>query len=190
MSVLAPGLRSIGIDDGPLVRGRRADVLVVGAIYRGGTWFDGLLTTRVRQDGWNATERLIAMLGDNKFSPQLRYAILDGIALGGFNVIDLDRLHAATGLKILVPMRRPPDLAAMRRALEHLPRPAARWRLIERAGAIVPIGRLHCQLRGMQPAEAEQLLALTCTRSHLPEPLRAAHLIAGGLTTGISGRRA
>ncbi len=184
------GVRSIGIDDGPFTRGRRSDVLVVGAVYKGGTWFDGLLTTRVRQDGFNATARLVAMLAASKFKPQLRYAILDGIALGGFNVIDLDRLHAETGLKILVPMRKRPDLAAMRRALTPLSRPEARWRLIQAAGEIHRVAGLYCQLRGMDPDEAGELLELTCTRSKLPEPLRAAHLIAGGLVRGESGRRA
>jgi len=184
------GVRSIGIDDGPFTRGQRADVLVVGAIYKGGTWFDGLLTTRVRQDGWNATDRLVAMLTASKFHPQLRYAILDGVALGGFNVVDLDRLYARTGLKILVPMRKQPDLAAMRRALSGLSRPEARWRRIQAAGEIHRVAGLYCQLRGMDADEAGALLALTCTRSKLPEPLRAAHLIAGGLVRGQSGRRA
>jgi endonuclease V-like protein UPF0215 family len=42
----------------------------------------------------------------------------------------------------------------------------------------------------MEVNEAQQLLKLTCTRSHIPEALRAAHLIAGGLVKGQSGRRA
>lgn len=124
---IKPGIRSIGIDDGPFDRTRKADVLVAGAVYRGGTWFDGLLTCRVRRDGRNATDRLVAMLTGSKFSDQLRYAFLDGIALGGFNILDLDRLHAETGLGLLVIMRRRPDLPAMRRALARLGRSEQRW---------------------------------------------------------------
>lgn len=188
--MLKNGVRSIGIDDGPFERNRRRDVLVAGAVYRGGTLFDGLLTTRVRQDGWNATERLITMLKNSKFLPQLHYALLDGIALGGFNIVDLDRFHEETGLKTIVVVRKRPDLAAVRAALRHLSKPEKRWALIERGGSFFPIGRLHCQLRGISPREAAELLDLTCTRSHVPEPLRAAHLIAGGLIRGESGRRA
>jgi uncharacterized protein len=178
------------VDDGPFDRARRGSVLVCGVVYRGGTWFDGLLTTRVQRDGWNATERLLAALHASKFLPQLRYLLLGGVALGGFNLLDLDRLHAQSGLKLLVCMRRPPDLAAMRRALQHLPRPRARWRLVEAAGPIHRLGRLWCQLRGMDAEEAGALLELTCTRALLPEPLRVAHLVAGGLVRGQSGRRA
>ncbi len=184
------GVRSIGIDDGPFLRDGKGDVLVVGAIFKGGTWFDGLLSTRVRKDGWNATDRLIDMLCQSKFINQLHYIILDGIALGGFNVVNLDSLQRETGLKIMVPMRKVPNLKAMKRAVRNLSRWESRWNMIISAGEIYPVGEIYCQLRGMDVAEASELLQLTCTRSNLPEPLRAAHLIAGGLVTGQSGRRA
>ena len=64
------GVRTIGIDDGPFARSGRGDVLVAGAIYRGGSVFDGLLTTTVRKDGWNATDKILAMLLESKFLPQ------------------------------------------------------------------------------------------------------------------------
>ena len=188
--MMKQGVRTIGIDDGPFARSGRGNVLVAGAVYRGGSIFDGLLTTTVRKDGWNATDRLLSMLLESKFLPQLHYIMLDGIAFGGFNIIDVDRLHRETDLKILVCVRRKPNLQAVRSALQHLSRPEKRWQLIEAAGKIRPIANLYCQLKGMEMDEAKQLLKLTCTRSHIPEPLRAAHLIAGGLVTGQSGRRA
>jgi hypothetical protein len=184
------GVRTIGIDDGPFKRSGRGDVLVVGAVYRGGSVFDGLLTTTVRKDGWNATDKLLSMLMESKFLPQLHYIILDGIAFGGFNIVDIDRLHLETGLKVLVTIRRKPDLEAVKKALSHLTHPEKRWQLIRSAGEFYPINKLHCQLKGMDLGEAKQLLKLTCTRSHIPEALRAAHLIAGGLVRGQSGRRA
>jgi endonuclease V-like protein UPF0215 family len=187
---MKPGVRTIGIDDGPFDRAGRGDVLVAGVVYRGGSTFDGLLTTRVRKDGWNATDRLVEMLDGSKFLRQLHYLMLDGIALGGFNIVDIGRLHRETGLKVLAVMRRKPDLVAIRRALGRVSSPERRWRLLAAAGPILPIGRLHCQLAGLDGDEAARLLTLTCTRSLLPEPLRAAHLIAGGLVTGQSGRRA
>ena len=184
------GVRIVGIDDGPFARGTRGDVVVVGAVYRGGRDFDGLLVTRVRADGRNATERLAAMLLGSKFLPQLHYAMLDGIALGGFNVVDVPLLAARTGLKVLVVVRRRPDMAAVRRALARTARAEARFATMPRAGEIHAVGGLHCQLVGLDVDEARELLALTCTRAKIPEPLRAAHLIAGAIATGQSGRRA
>jgi uncharacterized protein len=188
--MVRPGVHIVGIDDGPFDRARRGDVVVAGAVYRGGEMFEGLLVTRVRKDGFNATDRLCAMLEGSKFLPHLRYAMLDGIALGGFNVVDVPLLAARTGLRVLVVVRRRPDLAAVRRALSRTTRPEARWATMLRAGEIHAVGGLHCQLAGLELAEAAELLALTCTRAHVPEPLRAAHLIAGAIATGQSGRRA
>lgn len=188
--MLKKGIRTVGIDDGPFDRNRKGNVLVVGAVYRGGEMFDGLITTRVRKDGWNATERVIEMLKRSKFLPQLHYAVLDGIAFGGFNIVDLERFHEETGLKTVVVNRCRPDLPAVKRAIDRLSHPEERWRILRKGGEFHPIGFLWCQLRGLSREEAGELLALTCTRSKIPEPLRAAHLIAGGLVRGESGRRA
>ena len=188
--MIKPGIRSIGIDDGPFDREGRGNVLVAGAIYQGGTLFDGLLTTVVRKDGWNATSRVCSMILDSKFWKQLHYIILDGIAFGGFNLVDIERLHETTRLKVLVVVRRHPDMNAVGRAIHKLSNPAKRLDILEKAGEIHKIGKLYCQMKGMGENEAQELLKLTCTRSNVPEPVRAAHLIAGGLTRGQSGRRA
>lgn len=188
--MIKPGIRSIGIDDGPFRRESRGNVIVAGAVYQGGSCFDGLLTTTIRKDGWNATERVSRMITGSKFWQQLHYILLDGIALGGFNLIDIERLHTDTGLKILVVIRRRPNLVAIEKAIQNLTLPERRMEILQRAGEIQKIGRLYCQLKGMGRGEAEELLKLTCTRSLIPEPLRAAHLITGGLIRGQSGKRA
>jgi hypothetical protein len=187
----APEVRIVGVDDGPFDRARRGDVLVVGAIYRGGLFLDGMVATRVRRDGRNATAKLVRMIRGSRYLPQLHYVMLDGIALGGFNVVDIHALGRETGLPVLVVIRHEPDLAAVLLALQRLPAWEARWRLIERAGEVEPMGRgLFVQRSGLDAEEAEALLALSCTRAKIPEPLRAAHIIAGALVTGEGGRRA
>lgn len=186
-----PQVRIVGVDDGPFDRARRGRVLVVGAIYRGGLFLDGMVATRIRRDGRNATAKLAATLRGSRYAPQLHYVMLNGIALGGFNVVDIHRLHEDTGLPVLVVVRHEPDMAAVKAALARLPGWEARWRMIERAGEIEPMARgLFVQRAGLDADEAEALLELSCTRANVPEPLRAAHIIAGALVTGEGGRRA
>lgn len=205
-----PWSRVIGIDDGPVGPGWRRDALVVGAVYRGGERFEGLASTRVRRDGTNATRRLIDMILGSKFHRQLHALMLDGIALGGLNVFDLDRLADALERPVVVVMRRRPDLPAMEAALGKVPGSAAKIARLRRAGHIhgVPVryrrgadgagatdgggshGELFCQLRGIDVGGATDLLSATCTASKIPEPIRAAHLIAAGIVLGQSGRRA
>jgi endonuclease V-like protein UPF0215 family len=181
---------AVGFDDAPFTPDHRGDVLVVGAVHAGGR-LDGVLATRVRRDGTNATDRLIACLSASRFRPQLQLILLQGIAFAGFNVVDVRRLHAATGLPVLVATRRRPNFDAIRRALlEKVPGGARKWRLIEAAGPMEPVGGIHVQRVGIDKDAAEPLVAAWQIHGKLPEPLRTAHLIAGGVVGGESRHRA
>ena len=180
----------VGFDDAPFDRSHRGDVLVVGAVFAGNR-LDGVISTKVRRDGANAAERLIDCLTGSKYFDQLQAILLQGIAFAGFNVVDLQRLHQATGLPVLVIARYRPDLQAIRKALlEQVPGGARKWRLIEAAGPMEPMAALYVQRCGITPENAARLLAGLQQNSQLPEPLRVAHMIAGGVTTGESRHRA
>ncbi len=181
---------AVGFDDAPFQRSHRGDVLVVGAVHAGQR-LDGVLTTRVRRDGANATDRLIALLDCSRFRPQLQVILLQGIAFAGFNVVDIHRLHASTGLPVLVAARRLPDLAAIGAALlDKVAGGARKWRLIEAAGPMEPMAGIWVQRAGIAPREAAGLVSAWQIHGKLPEPLRTAHLIAGGVANGESRHRA
>lgn len=180
----------VGFDDAPFDRGHRGDVLVVGAVFAGKR-LDGVISTRVRRDGANAAQRLIDCITGSKYFDQLQAVLLQGIAFAGFNVVDLQRLHEATGLPVLVVARYRPDLQAIRKALlGQVPGGDRKWRLIEAAGPMEPMAALYVQRCGITPEDAARLLAGLQQNSQLPEPLRVAHMIAGGVTTGESRHRA
>lgn len=182
-------VRTIGIDDGPFKRGQRKDVLVVGTVCAN-TRFEGLLTTRVRPDGFNATDRLIRMVGESKFYDQVHAGLIDGVTLGGFNVVDIARLSQALKRPVISVMRRRPDLEAVFRVMERLTHSARRRRLIDAAGPVLEGDQVFFQVQGAAPGVAAHLLRSVTDRGHIPEPLRLAHLIGSGVVTGESGRRA
>ena len=182
-------IRSVGIDDGPFVRGQRREVFVAGAVYSAGA-FEGLLSTRVRQDGHNATDRLIAMLSGSKFLPQLHLCLLDGLTLGGFNVVDLPRLHAAVHLPCLAVTRKRPDMAAIEAALDNLSYPKKRRALMAKAGPFHQAKTFSFQVVGLDPGLALRAVEACVVHGNLPEALRAAHLITRGVVEGQSGNRA
>jgi endonuclease V-like protein UPF0215 family len=100
-------------------------------------------------------------------------------------------LHEQTRLPVLVVARHEPDFARIRRALlTRIPGGARKWRLVERAGPMESVGGVWVQRAGLTPAQAEGLLRRTTLHGHLPEPIRVAHLIAGGVTAGASRGRA
>ena len=186
----APITNVVGFDDGPFLRvGGRRDVLLIGAVCAR-TRLDGVLSGRVRRDGWNATARMADLLLGSQFAEHARAVLLGGIAVAGFNVVDIHTLADRLRRPVLVVMRRPPRYALIRQALDRLRGGARRWRLIERAGPPEPVRGVLVQRSGLTLAQADALLAATTLHGKLPEPLRLAHLIAGGVTTGRSRGRA
>jgi endonuclease V-like protein UPF0215 family len=180
----------VGFDDGPFARDRPgARVLLVGAVCAR-TRLDGVLTGHVRKDGRDATARIAALVRGTPFDGHIRGVVLNGISVGGFNVVDIQALCEALARPVLVVARRPPRLALIRDALARLPGGAAKWAAIERAGPMEPVGGVYVQRAGLTLAEAAHLLAATTLHGNLPEPLRLAHLIAGGVATGKSRGRA
>lgn len=180
----------VGFDDAPFPRAHRGDVKVFGAVYADAR-LAGVLSTHVRRDGRNATDQLAAALTGSKFREHVQCVLLQGIALAGFNVIDLSALHARLELPVLVVARRAPTLRAIERALlENVPGGARKWSLIQRAGLMEPCGGVFFQRAGLSLAEAHATVLRHSREGNVPEPLRVAHLIAGGVTDGESRGRA
>jgi endonuclease V-like protein UPF0215 family len=179
----------IGFDDAPFERNDRGNVRLVGAVCAR-TRLDGVVSGFVRRDGSNSTRCMIELVQGSQFRDHVLAVLLQGIAVAGFNVIDVRTLHRELDVPVLVVMRRRPRMALIERALHHTRGAARKWALIQGAGEIEPVGAVHCQRIGLSLTEARELLAATTLHGHLPEPLRLAHLIAGGVTTGKSRGRA
>ncbi len=180
----------VGFDDAPFSRGHRGDVLIVGAVFAGDR-LDGVLSGKVRRDGRNSTDTLTRVIGGSRFSTHLQAVLIQGIAFAGFNVVDLQALHQRLGLPAVAVARKQPDMAAIRRALlTRVPGGRRKWALIEKLGPMEPAAGLYVQRAGIGLGETAALLERFALSGHLPEPLRCAHLIAGGVTVGESRHRA
>jgi endonuclease V-like protein UPF0215 family len=116
--------------------------------------------------------------------------MLDGVTYGGFNVVDITELQRRTGLPVIVVMRAEPDMGRIRDAMQNLPDADRRWQSLLNAGRIHEIGvhgnLLYIQCAGIEIEDASKIVQLATTHSHIPEPLRIAHLIATGIVCGES----
>lgn len=178
-------LRVIGFDDAPFPRRARVRVHVAGVVCAG-TRFEGMLWGTTRRDGFGATDLLLRQLLPSKYLPQLHLVLLDGIAFGGLNVVDLPKLAARLEKPCIAVMRREPNLAAMEGAIRALPAPERRLRLLERAGPIHRRGPFVFQVHGLSPDDAHEALSRVTDVGHVPEALRLAHLIGSAFVTGQS----
>jgi endonuclease V-like protein UPF0215 family len=184
--IIKPEIRVLGIDDGKFIPHTEGCVIVVGVVFRGGCWIDGVMRTRITIDGLDATEKLTSMINTSPHRRQLRLLMLNGVTFAGFNLVDIKTLNSATGLPGVVLTREKPDLEAIHQALKHLPDTDERWRIVLAAGEIHEVtckgSKLYMEMAGISLADALKIVELTSTRSCFPEPLRVAHLIASGIT--------
>jgi endonuclease V-like protein UPF0215 family len=179
----------IGFDDYPFQRTHRGDVGVVGAVYSGNR-LDGIVSGRVRRDGTNATRSLVDLVRYSKFAPQVQLVMLQGIALAGFNVLDIHEMHKSLNVPVLVVARRAPHMESIREALlSHVRGGRHKWALIQKAGAMEPVEGVFVQRAGLTLEEAAEVIRRFAAHGNIPEPLRVAHLIAGGIATGESKGR-
>jgi endonuclease V-like protein UPF0215 family len=183
-------IRILGIDDGPFTNNDK-EVLVVGVIFRGGNFLDGVLRTYVVVDGLDATEKLSKMINSSRHKKQLKVIMLDGITLGGFNIVDLKELYNETKIPIIVINRKMPDLKSIKKALEkNFDDFEKRWKMILNAGKIKQLKlekfSIYYQNVGLEDEEAEEIIILSTKHAQIPEPLRVAHLIATGIVKGES----
>jgi hypothetical protein len=183
-------IRILGIDDGPFTR-KDKKVIVVGVVFRGGEFIDGLLRTYVDIDGLDATEKLSEMINSSKHKQQLKVIMLDGITLGGFNIIDVKKLYSETKIPVIVINRKVPDLKSIKVALEkNFNDFEKRWKMILNAGKIKELKlekfSIYYQNVGLEDEDAEEIILISIKHAQIPEPLRVAHLIATGIVKGES----
>lgn len=180
----------VGFDDAPFSHDHRGDVRIVGVVCAR-TRMDGVVSGWVRRDGRNAADRMVELVRRSQFARHVRGVLLQGIAVAGFNVVDVHALHEQLGVPVVVVTRNQPRFELVKRALfERTPGAARKWRLIERAGSVERADHVWIQRVGLDHGGAVAMLRATTLHGHIPEPLRLAHLIAGGVTTGASRGRA
>jgi endonuclease V-like protein UPF0215 family len=163
-------------------------VPVIGVVFRGGYWLDGVMHTEIAVDGFDATDRIASMITVSPHYKQLRVIMLNGITFAGFNIVDVKALNAATELPVITVTREKPDFADIHRALQNLSNSEKRWEAIVNAGEPVEVltrgtkAKVYMQTAGVSKEDAQKILRLTSTRSNIPEALRVAHIIASGIS--------
>jgi endonuclease V-like protein UPF0215 family len=182
-----PEIRVLGIDDGVFIPHTKGVVDVIGVVFRGGYWLDGIMRTQAEIDGMDATEKIASMIIESPHYDQLRVIMLNGVTMAGFNVVDIEELYSKVKLPVIAVTRDKPNFNDIKKALQNLPQSEKRWKAIEKAGKITKVRTrsgeepIHAHVAGISEEDAKRILKSTSTRSNIPEALRVAHLVASGL---------
>jgi len=185
--------RVLGIDDGPFVKGQ-ARAPLAGVLVCPPGYVEGILVSSCQVDGEDANEAIVEMVRDSRFFEQVRMVMVDGAALGGFNVVDIQGLSAELGIPVLTVSRDEPNMRSISSALRaHFSDWERRLEVISRSAirtVEVPDGRVFVASAGIGEKEADAMVRRCTVRGCLPEPIRLAHLVATALVRGESKGRA
>ncbi|MFO0595002.1 MAG: DUF99 family protein [Myxococcaceae bacterium] len=177
----------IGFDDAPHEKGSAGRVGLIGCVCSGPR-LDIVVRDSIEKDGTDVTDVMTRVVKDKQLV-HVRGVLLQGITFGGFNVVDIHRLSKSLELPVLVVTRKKPRLGLVFDALKRLSDWEPKQALMEAAGEPESCGEVWVQRAGLTAAEALDMLTRTTQHGIIPEPLRLAHIIAGGTTTGKSRGR-
>ncbi|MEM1535384.1 MAG: DUF99 family protein [Candidatus Pacearchaeota archaeon] len=184
---IKPEIRILGIDDGHFEKFSSAKCLVVGTIFRGAQALDGLISFYVEVDGDDGTEKLIEAVNRSKHKEQLSVIMINGIALGGFNVLNIKEICLKTGIPVVVVSRKKPRIKLIKAVLKKIGK-KEKIKFIEEAGKPNEIkinGKsIYFQCYGLDKEKASELIKSSIRFGNIPEPLRVAHIIATGIVLG------
>ncbi|MEF8887198.1 MAG: DUF99 family protein [Haloarculaceae archaeon] len=170
------GVRALGVAESYT----GSDSTVAGSVVRADRAVDGFAFDRWTVGGTDATDTAIALLR-RLDRPDIQYLLCAGIAPAWFNVLDLHRLHDATGLPVLsVSFEDSPGLAdAIRQEFEG---EARRRRLAtyyaQPDRRRVDLGGTACWVRAVGCAQPARVVRAFTPEGGRPEPLRVARLAA------------
>jgi endonuclease V-like protein UPF0215 family len=181
--------RVLGVDDAPF-EFNSEKTSIIGVVMRVSGYLEGVIKKDITVDGNDATDTLIEMILNTRHRNQLKALLLDGVALGGFNVININKLYDETLLPIITVTRDEPEFDKIKDALQkHFDDWEIRYK-------ILTVGKLHqittdynpifVKCSGLSIDDAKEIIKLTTIRGVIPEPIRVAHIIASGITRGES----
>ncbi len=182
-------IRLIGIDDSPFdFTDQTSDI--IGVIMRGGEYIECILKNAVEIDGDDATEKCIEMINNTRHKTHLKAIMIDGSALGGFNVINKEELYEKTGVPVITITRNNPDFEKIKTALKSNFEDWKNRLEIIKKGTLHEIKTSHnpifIKCVGITLAQAKEIIKISTIRGVIPEPIRVAHLIASGIKRGES----
>ena len=197
MKSMKSGIRIVGIDDSPFEKhGPGKKVLVVGVVQRRSI-IEGVISSQVIKDGSDATKKIIEMIHESRFLPQVRLVLMNGIMLAGFNVVDINKLSKGIGVPVIALTRRKPDMSSVISALKKSSKTRKEYErkstIINKAGLsaavtinseIAGLNKAYIQTAGIDVEEAKVLL-----NRFGVGPLRLAHIIGSGVIKGESSGR-
>jgi endonuclease V-like protein UPF0215 family len=181
-------IRVLGIASASPHRRDDGSTHVVGVVYRGNRWLEGVMRVVIRREQSNLTTGIAKMTTRSPHFPQLRVIVLDELVTKSGRYIDIKALSKKTRL---------PTVAVLRKKIpiKRLSKTRARNRSAFKAFAGLPCMKWRAAgnsyldySAGLREVELDELLKVCASREGLPEAARVARITASSLQKFLDGR--
>jgi endonuclease V-like protein UPF0215 family len=164
-----------------------ASTHVVGVVYRGNRWLEGVMRAVIPREQSNLTTGTAKMVTRSPHLPQLRVIVLDRLITRSGSYIDIKALSKKTRLPTVAVLRREiptkrlsKNRARNRQVLEALAGLSCRkWKAAGKTYFVYSAG--------MGGIDLDELLGVCASREGLPEAARVARITASSLQKFLAG---
>lgn len=143
---------------------------VVGVVFRGGRWLDGVLRTTAQ--GPDITDRLVEMITASPHHPQIRVILLYSALIEGGASVDPCGLSAGTSRPVVALSTNEAGPAAPEAPMDGA---VQRFEMKRERGSISVLSV------GLQSRDAARVLEVSTREGVMPEALRVAGLVASAV---------
>ncbi len=176
-------IRVLGIACASLHLRNLASIQVVGVVYRGSLWLEGVMRTVISREQTNLTSGIAKMVVKSPHYFQLRVIVVDKFTTKSGNYIDIKALSRKTRLPVVAVLRRKMPIRRFSetgtgdggagKAFARLP--YTKW-----MASGITYSVYHAGLSGM---DLNELLEVCASREGAPEAARVARIAVSSLVT-------
>lgn len=189
MNFAKPGIRVLGIAES--YSGRESS-LIAGTVMRKDLRIDGYGFAPVTVGGSDATEAVISLFGELN-REDVNIIMLSGCVISWFNVIDIEKVAAFTGIPVICVTYEDSD-GLGDDISHHFPGDHNRLRAYEKLGErerfMLPTGyEIFVRYAGISGRDAHRICSEMTKDGRIPEPLRVSRLLARSLMHNMNRLR-
>lgn len=163
-------------------------IQVVGVVYRGNRWLEGVMRTTTPPQLADLTPNIVKMITTSPHYPQLRVIVLDEIITKLGNYVDIEALSKKTRVPVVAVVRRRVSIKRPTKMSVRLPQ-----------RALKVLGTFSCRKwwagqkmffvysAGLGKIDLEELLEVCASREGVPEAARVARITASSLGKFLFG---
>ncbi len=170
----------VGIDDGGFRLFEDKEVWIFAVVMKGASHVEGIMQDKILIDSSDPSKILIDLIQNSIHFQQIHAILLKGVTIGGFGVLDLNRIHETLNKPIIVIIDREPQLEEIREALlKNVPDGDSKWKLISSFPKPTYEKSLNrfIQCWGIQLSDAVELIKHSTKVGKEPEVLRIAQFL-------------